>query len=378
MSMLARVYAGSFLAIASRYLLVAVAPLVFIKGGASDVQVGILVGLAFLVQMLASPFLGKFADTRGRKTSLLLGSAMMLLGGLTIFAVPSMPGFIIGQLLFGIGPAAFFAAAFAMVADAAPAERRASAMARFGILINASEALAPPIGLMLSASGAPDAFLWSAVLAALAILAFLLLPQSPPVSSSAQPQSKQNLVPRSWWTPLFITAFLAISYGAINAFLPQRASNLLSNAGWFFTANFGVQIVLRIVAARTLDRFPRQVLLAVGAGAMAVATILLAYATNNVSLFVLGMVYGAGSFYSMPALVAWLIDRSETRKGSSMAAYNAAFGAGVALGSMSLGMILPLLPNSVLLFWIAGLFSAFGIMALFFPSRTSRVEARGN
>lgn len=158
MPLLVRMYLGSFLVIAARYLLVAVAPLVFLHHGLSSTTVGLVVGLAFLVQMLASPALGRLADRRGRRVALLLGSTMMVVGGTTIFLFPSLPGFIVGQILFGIGPAAFFGAAFAMVADVANPENRGSAIARFGLLINAAEAIAPPIGLALGFSGHPIAF----------------------------------------------------------------------------------------------------------------------------------------------------------------------------------------------------------------------------
>ncbi|MCZ8513892.1 MFS transporter [Paenibacillus filicis] len=160
--LLARMYIGSFLTISARYLLVAVAPLIFLHGGASSVEVGLLVGISFLVQMIASPALGNFVDNQGRKKALLLGVLMMAIGGIIIFLFPTMLGFIIGQILFGTGPAAFFGAAFATVADLAPKEQRGSAMARFGILICAAEAVAPPIGLEIGFSK-PHAFLGAAI-----------------------------------------------------------------------------------------------------------------------------------------------------------------------------------------------------------------------
>lgn len=116
---LGRLYIGSFLAIAARYILVAVAPLIFVHWGASPAFAEILVGIAFLVQMIVSPIMGNLADKRGRRWSIVVGAVMMALGGAVVFVFPTIPGFVIGQVLFGVGPAAFFAAAFATVADVA-------------------------------------------------------------------------------------------------------------------------------------------------------------------------------------------------------------------------------------------------------------------
>lgn len=363
--MLLRMYAGSFLSIAARYVLVAVAPLVFIHWGVSASKAGILVGLAFLVQMLASPALGKFADKRGRKVALLFGAGMMALGGVIIFLFPSMPGFVIGQILFGLGPAAFFAAAFASVADAAPVDKRGSVIGRFGILINVAEAIAPPIGLWMGYVGRPWGFGVAALLSLLAIPMFASL-QSRSTSEAPHAITAQEepFLPKSWWLPLSLTGCMATSYGVINAYLPQRAILVHGNAGWFFVANFGIQIVLRLVAHKTLDRWNRSILLASGAILMAVSTVLLAYFVGNIGLLMLGTVYGIGTFYVTPSLVAWLIGLSEARKGFSMAAYNSAFGTGTALGAMVLGPLFTFLHLAGAVFWAAGLLSAVGVIGL--------------
>lgn len=202
-----QMYMGSFLTIAARYLLVAVAPLVFIHGGVSAPKAGILIGLAFLMQLLTSPILGKFADKRGRKAALVFGSAMMILGGLVIFLFPHIWGFIVGQILFGLGPAAFFTAAFAFVADTAPADRRGSAIARFGILINAAEAIAPPLGLWIGFSGKPWPFAGAALLSLLAFPMFMSIgnPKTPEIAH-IQISGKPKMIPRDWWLPLFSTS----------------------------------------------------------------------------------------------------------------------------------------------------------------------------
>lgn len=371
LSTLALLYMGSFLTIAARYLLVAVAPLVFIHWGVSAPKAGILVGLAFLMQLLASPALGSFADKRGRKAALMFGSVMMALGGLIILLFPSMPGFIIGQIFFGLGPAAFFSAAFAFIADGVPIDRRGSAIARFGILINAAEALAPPVGLWIGFSARPWGFGVTSLLALSAFFMFIGIRNPIPATVSAQTSQEQKMIPLSWWLPLCLAALMATSYGVINAYLPQNTARVHANAGWFFLANFGVQIVLRLVANRSLDKWNRQLLLASGALLMGISTILLAFIGGNMVLLLLGMVYGIGNFYVTPSLAAWLISLSETRRGSSMAAYNAAFGAGTALGAMILGPLFAFLHLTSVTFWVAGMLSVAGVTSLFVKTGTS-------
>lgn len=356
-----RLYIGSFLAIAARYLLVAVAPLTFTQWGARPAFAAILVGIAFLVQMIVSPVMGNLADRRGRRWSLVLGALMMACGGAVVFQFPTIPGFLVGQVLFGIGPAAFFAAAFAVVADVAPVKRIGSAIARFGVLINAAEAVAPPIGLWLGYAGRPWAFGSAAMLTLVAVPFFAGLRTSPPPLQEAK---HTKGMPGSWRAPLLIATCMAVSYGAINAFLPQRALQSHANAGWFFLANFGVQILLRLIANRTLDRFARRVLLVFGALTMAISTVLLAYFSGDAALLLLGVLFGIGTFYVTPSVVAWLVELSPTRKGSSMAWYNAAFGAGVAVGAMVLVPVLVSIQAVHMIFWVAGLLNAAGLLAV--------------
>lgn len=184
---------------------------------------------------------------------------------------------------------------------------------------------------------------------------------------------KPNL-PRSWWIPLCIAAAMAVSYGLINGYLPQTALSHFANAGWFFTANFGVQILLRLIANRSLDRYPRQVLLGFGSVLIALSTICVVYWLNDVGLGICGLFYGIGSFYTTPSLVTWLVDLSPTRKGESMAVYNSAFGMGVAVGSMALGPIFMLVHASSTPFWVAGILAAFGLLSLFTSGTPEIVE----
>lgn len=77
----------------------------------------------------------------------------------------------------------------------------------------------------------------------------------------------------------------------------------------------------------------------------------------------MGIFFGIGTFYVTPSVVAWLIELSVSREGSSMAMYNAVFGAGVADGAMVLVPVLISLNLAHAIFWLAGLLSVVGGVA---------------
>lgn len=334
-----RMYLGGLLAIGARYVVVGVAPLVFARGGMSPAAVGILVGLGFLAQVVGSPFFGRLIDRRSRQAGLTLGALLTGVGGISVFLWPTLWSFIAGELLLGLGSAAFFGAAFALAADLSPTDQRVSALARFGLVVNIGEALAPPLGLALASEPRPYAF------GVAALLAFVSLPiwgSLPYVKTEPLPEQHRysRAPPRAWWWPVALTMCAATSYGVINAYLPPRAVHAKADPALFFLSLFGTQIACRLWVSRQLDRWSRPWRLVTGCGATALGVGLAGVLAGSTSaLLIAGTIYGFGSFVLTPSLMAWLTELSGTRTGLGTTAYNAAFAGGSALGAMGLGPI---------------------------------------
>lgn len=108
-----------------------------------------LIGAAFLIceGLMKGPF-GILGDRIGRKRLILAGPLVSVATSLLTLAVQPHEWyfFVFLRVLDGLGAAALWPAALAMIADVVPAERRSQAMSMFNVTYLIGVALAPMIG----------------------------------------------------------------------------------------------------------------------------------------------------------------------------------------------------------------------------------------
>ena len=82
--------------------------------------------LAHFVGMFGlSRVVGRFADKVGRRQTILVGLALLVIGGIVVAVVPGVNGYAVGLLLVGLGWSFSFIGSTVLLADATPPERRA-------------------------------------------------------------------------------------------------------------------------------------------------------------------------------------------------------------------------------------------------------------
>ena len=141
----------------------------------SDTQIGILQGVAFaLIYSFAGLPLGRLADLVQRRWVILAGNALWSAGTILCGYAGSFWALFGGRVIVGIGEAALAPAAFSMISDMFPAERRGLAIGVFvmGMAVGGGVAIAiggAVLGLVSSGAfaGVPmlrDLSAWRAVL----------------------------------------------------------------------------------------------------------------------------------------------------------------------------------------------------------------------
>jgi len=135
-------------------------------------------GLARLITLstvlvVASGFLGGLASDRlNRRKIFILFAALLMAGGLTVFAVwPSWPGPLLGYCFYGIGFGLYTTVDAALVAQVLPSRRNAARDLGIMNLTNTIPAVLAPL-LALVALG-PDRQAWPNLMGAAAIIALL-------------------------------------------------------------------------------------------------------------------------------------------------------------------------------------------------------------
>lgn len=120
--------------------------------GADGLQIGLLLGSMFLVQMLVSSRWGRLSDRWGRKPVLLV-CTLLSAGGMAAYAFSTdLWGILASRVLGGLG-AANVAVAQAYISDVTSEDSRAGAMGRVGASISAGLIAGPTLAAVLAASG---------------------------------------------------------------------------------------------------------------------------------------------------------------------------------------------------------------------------------
>ena len=295
-------------------------------------MVGLIVGLASVVQLVAALLAGPFLDRRGARLAMRLGAACYLLAALLLLASSWLPAILLARVFQGVGIALMLPSVFSLVPALVATSFRGTALGLVGAFNNVALAAGPPLGLALLSRGAGVLFAAAIVTAALAIAISLMLR----VGLAAE-EPGRLLKYRVAWTPLYAITFFCVFYwGVVTAFLPiEVPSAQVPNVGWFFTADAIAVLAMRVPAGYLADRFGPRWLLVLGAVATAAAIAVLRIPPSFATLVVAGIGTGVSAALLLPPILLELTKRSdESDRGTAMALYNTSFAAAVGAGSL--------------------------------------------
>jgi MFS family permease len=341
-------FLSSFLQSSSSSLLLTPLPLYVEHLGGGPAEVG-LSGAVFAVSAISfRPLMGRLADTRGRRATLLIGTTMFVLGPLGYAMSTSIPVFMAARALQGIGIAAYTSAFGAFIADVTPPFRWGEALGLAGTAGALSMIVASPIGGALVEHIAMRLIFLLAVLVAMAALCVtLLLPEprrespGPRGGNPGQPRSLAVILSSSILVPCLANLTLGVNQGTMMTFLPLFARDRgLGNAGFFFTMMSALAILSAFSMGRLSDRIgraavilPMFVILALGSGGL--------FGTYSFGiLMVMAAVTGMGSGGARAGLESMIVDAAPARlRGMAFSFLYFCFDVGIGLGSMGGGLV---------------------------------------
>jgi MFS family permease len=299
--------------------------------GASDAAVGVAFGIGSVGAVLAGPPAGRIADRVGRIAVLLAGAVIMVAGYAVLAMTPPLEVVVAIRLLAGVGEAAFVVAAFTMVADAAPPERRGEAISLFTVGSYGGLALGPVLAnVLLDDDRFGLVFLVAVALAVLAAMIVPLLAETRPASEEAAPRG--FLPPRSALMPGLVLLLALLGFGGFNAFAALHAREVgLERPGVVF-AVFGATIIaVRLFGRRLPDRLGPRRAATLACLLVAVGLVTISAWTTEAGLLVGTAVFGSGQALAYPAIALLAISRAAPAERSAAVGSVAAF-VDVALG----------------------------------------------
>jgi MFS family permease len=316
-----------------------------------DSEIGLIVGVAALVQIPAAVVAGGLIDWFGGIRLFLAGGLAYVGGSLLLIAPVAEPGgaawpFVAARVLQGIGIGLALPAALSAVPRLVSTSRQGVALSVGGLAHNMTLVVAPPISLIvLDAAGLHRVAL--AVLACL--LAAFVLTLIRPFAGLARPQHEGRRLRgalrftyrREWASLLAITLLFGAHWGLVVAYLPQRAEAFGASVGLFFAAD-GIGVLLaRLPVGYLSDRVAPLRLMLLGIAITAVGVALLLFQPTTELLMLAGLLTGSGAaLITTPTLVGLTRRSTDADRGSAFALFSAAFAIALVIGSVGAAPII--------------------------------------
>jgi MFS family permease len=315
-------------------------PLYIQQLGAREGQIGTIMAMYAVAAILCQAVAGPLVDRFGRKPLILLGAFLVIVVSVTFFFSTRLGWhFYLLRFLQGAAFAAFMTSNLTLLADLAPAGRRAEAVGVFGVSGLVTIALAPALGeVILQTFGFRGLFLGSVLLGVGALVVCLATEVPRPMAiESSRPLGA------GFWKPYMPVILSAFQFGLANSivfvFLPPFARSAgISRIGPFYIVYTLMAVAVRFLGGRLSDRLERRQVILPSLIALAVGVLLFSLLRSPWMLLLIAFINGTAHGFVYPATSALAFDRAPSgARGRALAVFNAAVLAGVTTGSVGFG-----------------------------------------
>ncbi|MCA9981684.1 MAG: MFS transporter, partial [Anaerolineales bacterium] len=279
------------------------------------------------------------------------------------------------RVLQATGYVALTTAATALMSDLAPAARRASALAIFGVAANIAMTTVPAgVSLLLPLIALSGAFWLSGGLALLGGLLVSQIQEPALVSATNEPTHGRGLftLAQQLRLPLLLAWLFGLGFGAFFQFLPLLTERRgLGSAGLLYTI-YGLSIIgTRLLTGRWLDQWPPSRWLMLGFAFLSAGLALLASGQMFawLALGVALIAFGSGVLH--PLLITLHVQPvAAQERGRAGAVFYLGFDLGIGLG---LWLLSPIIAR----FGLTGLFVTTAVVAFFAILPATQIQPSG-
>ncbi|HVN96062.1 MAG TPA: MFS transporter [Syntrophorhabdaceae bacterium] len=320
-------------------------PIYFAKLGSTEREVGLLVGIMGIAAVVSRFFAGAVLTRYSEKRVILCGTVLFAFTYVAfILFRPFWPLFAV-RFSQGVAFACCHTAALAYIVNITPPAQRGQGLSYFMLSSNFAMAIAAPTGMFLINRYGFTTFFLSC--AGLSLCSFLLagrmkghknpstLERTSLAASAFLPEMKIIVPSIAGFLHMFV-------YGALTAFVPLYALHRgVTNPGLFFAATAVAMMAGRAFGGRVLDTYDKEKLILILIIVCMVAMIILSF-SKTVSMFIfVGLLWGTGASFFVPASMAYALEYSGSSSGRALGSFNAFLDLGMALGPAVTGLIVP-------------------------------------
>lgn len=281
--------------------------------GINPLQIGILMGLFYIANMIVRPIGSTILEHLSMKKASFLAFLLLLVSsiGLTLSLSPKAIALwrLLGGLGYGIGTVSLTAYQSLIV----PSRIRGSSFAWISVCYVSPQLLFVPIASYFIKIGYHTAYLsMFLIFSALFMLSSLFLSEIKYISL----EENNSHTPTAWGTykellrtkGIFVYIVSIITFSIVNGTILMYATSLLYEKGLnpslFLSINASVALFIRIVCNKLLNRLNRYRWLGLSLLLMVVSTFLMGYSSKNLHFILLSITYGSGMAISFPFLLA--------------------------------------------------------------------------
>ncbi|WP_009632608.1 MFS transporter [Synechocystis sp. PCC 7509] len=322
-------------------------PLYVEELGASEQQIGFVMGCFAIGLLLFRSVLGRLADEHSRKIVLIIGMSVVATAPLGYLVVKSIPLLMVIRAFHGISIAAFATGYSALIADIAPPHKRGEVIGYMSLVNPIGLAIGPALGGFLQAGvGYIPLFLLSSGLGMLGLI-FTSQVVNPKIVAGSPSDTKDNVFWKLLFSPrvrvpALVLLMVGLAFGTLSTFVPLfiRSVGVDLNAGLFYTAAAIASFGVRLVAGKASDRYGRGLFITISL-VLYTASMLLLWVANSPSTFLMAAVIeGAGAGTLIPMIAAMMADRAmPTERGKIFGVCMVGFDVGIAIAGPVLGFI---------------------------------------
>ncbi len=320
------------------------------RTGAGDATLGLALAAYAVPIVLLSLSLGRAADSFGRRPLLVAGMSFVAVGSILIAVSDSIGVLLAARAVQGVGSAASWISALALVSDTAPPGKRGEAL---GVALGATSAgsiAGPALGGVtadLLSFEAPFV-IFCGLAIGLLVAAIVVLPREARRAGPSLPALPAIVAATrsgagAWGAAILLGTACALGLIEVVAPLDLDARLGLSSAtiGLLFAASIAVDAVLSPLGGRWGDRRGRRGPAMAGLSLTAISVVLLAILPGIGGIAVALVVYGAGFSLAVAASVPWLDEAfMEGARGLAYGAQNLLYAAGYVVGPIVGGLLL--------------------------------------
>jgi predicted MFS family arabinose efflux permease len=323
------------------YMLIPTLPIYLSRVGSTEVEIGILIGIAGFSSLVIRPFVGRALLKILEKNFMIAGALLFILISIAyLFAPPFFP-FLIVRVFHGIAFALFQTASYTLVANISPEARRGQSQSYFYVAYNLAGALGPSLGMLLINRFSFTLLFWACT--GLSVFSLWMTyklgrRQVAPLPDSSTEDS--FFLSRKALPPSMIGFVCLFIWGALAAFFPLYAiDHGVANPGLFFTTIAVMLILGRAFGGRILDLYSKERIILPCLFTYIISMIILAFSKTLPMFILVAVIWGGGHAFVMPALIVYTLDRVGSSPGPAMGTFLAIMDLGWSLGPVIMGII---------------------------------------